>query len=59
MLPVGFESEIPANKRPHTDALGHTITGIGSVTDTPIYKKITFYKLLDCMKQYREEFSYL
>jgi hypothetical protein len=36
MLPAGFESEIPSNKRPHTHALGHTITGIGSVTDNPI-----------------------
>ena len=57
MPPAGFEPTIPASERPQTHALDRKITGIYSVTDTPIKKKITFYELLGCMKQYPEEFS--
>jgi hypothetical protein len=30
--PVGFETTIPANKRPQTDALGRAVKGIASIT---------------------------
>jgi hypothetical protein len=38
MLPAGFESAIPASKRPQTHALEHAATGVGWEYNVPKYE---------------------
>jgi hypothetical protein len=51
MSPEGFETTMPANKRPQTYALDRTATGIGK--GLLVYEKLLFLISVDVIASFR------